>query len=171
MPYKNSDVTYSEKKELQNGFKEYLDSWNWDLFITLTFKKNPISFNDAYENYVKKYFKYIKKQFKKTAFGVFTVALIDKGNLNNTIHIHSLLTSNPNYPVSFNKLSDFELFKMATWWEYGRVTIDKVYDKEGINKYIAEKNTRFDNCDKHELFYFRQNLLKEFKNKEKGAFV
>ena len=171
MLYKNSDITVIEKKKLQESFKELLNNWNWDLFLTLTFKKNPISFNDAYENYVKKYLKYIKKRFKKTAFAGFTVALIDKGNLNNTIHIHSLLMSNPNYPVKFNKLSDFELFKMANWWKHGRVTVDRVFDKEGINKYKAEKNMRFDDCDKYAIYDFRQNLLMEFKNNTKGIFV
>lgn len=147
-------------KEKKKAWKSFLKRTQWEVFITFTFERNPRNFIEAYRM-VKSYFDKVRKQYSSIQFGALSVALIDKYNLEGTIHIHSLLYSNKRYPKRVTDLiNDQDLNILESHWlENGLLTIDKIYNVEGVCSYIADKNIRFDADDAWELFQYRPSIF------------
>lgn len=148
-------------EELKKNWKILLSRIKWDLFLTFTFENNPKSFSNGYY-YISKYFKEVKKYYNKTQFSGLTIGLIDKHNINKTIHYHSLIKSNPNYPVVLNEINYKEIIFMENIWNYGRIDIQVISNQEGINNYIASKNIRYESHDEYQIFLYRKNLLMKY---------
>ena len=152
-------------KKLKNGWIELLSSIDWDIFITFTFKDNPHSFESGYD-YLSEYFKLLKEKYTKIQFGGISFGLIDRHNFNKTIHFHSLIACNHNYPENFSTFSFREIKQLEQIWDHGRIGIQVIDNQEGIIKYISGKNIRFDNVDEYQIFPHRKNLLLELQKRK-----
>lgn len=123
-------MNWENIKLLKNAWKEHLLKVKWQLFITLRFQGDMISFESA-ESKCKELCRNIGKGFGLCVSSIGVVV-----NENNFTHCHLLL-----YGMNKNgkTLLDCEYKNIKQYWKYD-IKIDEIYNMEGVLGYIVDHN-------------------------------
>ena len=144
-------------KELEINFAEFINQWDWELHVVLTFKQN-VSFNTAVKH-AKPWLCKIKENNSEIKFGAI---LLTSRPTTNHPHIHCLMVSDPRYP---KRLLDIPLAELERVWPYMcHITTKDEWTNRVISNYFAKSHNfmphRPNDWDFH---YFRKNLMNQLK--------
>jgi len=142
-------------------YKDFLDQWNWQLHLTLTFRRE--CHIHAAMKKARTYLNVIKKENPKMRFAAAILATTGTGRN----HVHALILSDDKYPITFDKLSIYQLEKH--WKNIGtiEITSNQEWTNDTITCYLTKKkNLNLHAPDSYDLSFFRPQLLRQFKRSQ-----
>lgn len=143
------------KHALKEGYLEFINTYNWDLYITFTFR-HSISPVVAIRRF-KHFFKYLNNRdenvpFFKNFINCFVV--VDKKDPMN-VHIHALIRGiNPTFASEIKKICEYDK-------SIGISDIQPYILKAGADEYLANKCVE---SEKNDYVIFTVNSRKRVKN-------
>jgi hypothetical protein len=134
-------------------YKDFLSNWDWDLHITLTFRR--VFPYDVALGEARRYLWRVKRRCRKARFGGI-ILLADPHRFGP--HLHILLVSDPSYPKT---LLDFPADWLELLWTRRiRITTRRQWSNETISGYpVSHKNIRHFDSDNYRMEFYRLGLL------------
>ena len=126
---------------LKQHITEYLNTYKWDLHLTLTFRHLPPDSSTAIKQ-VKLFLQKLKHKFPRVSFAGIILFNNDDDHRD---HIHLLLTSNQTFPITLLEIPPDAL---SQYWRPGGARMTNCFDwidkNETICNYLTKrKNMNF----------------------------
>ncbi len=147
-------------KKIANEYKDFLDQWQWQLHIVLSFRRL------LHLQTASKQAKAFLNQVKRAHPGMkFAGIILSSAGQDSRPHVHLLILSDNQYPVNFETSA---IFKLRTYWNSNwrqgeaHVTDSGEWDNETISAYLSKKkNLNLSDPDSYDLDFFRPNVLRQ----------
>ena len=148
-------------KDTAHEYQNFLNEWEWNCHITLTFKHEP-DLSSALKQ-ARKYLNKLKQDQHKMKF---TAALLAT-NAHHRTHVHILICCDERYPMTINNVGEFHIKRH---WLQGtaRITTSDEWENETITEYLTKrKNLNLHDPDSYNLDFYRPALLRQL---QRGKF-
>lgn len=156
---------------IRNDFSDFLNNWNWELFITYTFYR-PVSKKNAFKR-VKQNLHLCRNKLRRMK----VAGILFFCNVHGYPHVHSLFTSDQNYP---NTLTNHDLNSMrytlkwlSFYWrelKLGTCMIERVYHNRGICNYLSSKrNLDLKHFSRWDFEFYRRNQLMKLRSLDSNS--